>query len=338
MQVLTTAPTLFPTGEHPEAIRYLFESIDIDNSGEVSLDELERAVRPSSVRAAKGELHIGFRPSKAQRALLTPGPLHAVKVGTAAHRAQAGRHRSMSGAANSDPLITLAIMAMGGEGGGVLADWLVDLAEHNGYLAQTTSVPGVAQRTGATIYYLEMFPLAQLPEGRQPVMALSPFPGAVDMVDFPAWQPVPDSLAGRAVHVHNRLIASATSAPPLRRAIAREIAARLGRAQGPTCLLLPRRGVEAWDLPGEPLHDPEGLVAFSTELQACMVSAERPPGLEFQALDLHINDDAFCEAALQVFDRWVAEGKVSASGAVTQEQGHDTRPATQGFPADRAPA
>jgi indolepyruvate ferredoxin oxidoreductase beta subunit len=80
------------------------------------------------------------------------------------------------------PLITLAILAMGGEGGGVLADWLVDLAEHNGYLAQTTSVPGVAQRTGATIYYLEMFPAAQVPEGRLPVMALSPFPGAVDIV------------------------------------------------------------------------------------------------------------------------------------------------------------
>ena len=45
--------------------------------------------------------------------------------------------------------ITIAILAMGGEGGGVLADWLVDLAEHNGYFAQTTSVPGVAQRTGA---------------------------------------------------------------------------------------------------------------------------------------------------------------------------------------------
>jgi uncharacterized protein (UPF0261 family) len=140
-------------------------------------------------------------------------------------------------------------------------------------------------------------------------------PGAVDMVDFPAWQPVPESLAGRAVHVHNRLIASATSAPPLRRAIAREIAARLGQAQGPTCLLLPLRGVEAWDLPDEPLHDPEGLEAFSTELQACMAGTERKPGLEFHALDLHINDDAFCEAALQVFDRWVAEGKVAAPGA-----------------------
>jgi uncharacterized protein (UPF0261 family) len=140
-------------------------------------------------------------------------------------------------------------------------------------------------------------------------------PGAVDMVDFPAWQPVPDSLAGRAVHVHNRLIASATSAAPLRRSIAREIASRLSQATGPSCLLLPRRGVEAWDLPGEPLHDPEGLEAFSAELQAAMAGTGRPSGLEFHALDLHINDTAFCEAALQVFDRWVSQGKVASGGA-----------------------
>jgi len=78
--------------------------------------------------------------------------------------------------------ITIAILAMGGEGGGVLADWLVDLAEHNGFVAQTTSVPGVAQRTGATVYYLEMFAKSSIPEGRQPVFALSPFPGQVDIV------------------------------------------------------------------------------------------------------------------------------------------------------------
>ena len=78
--------------------------------------------------------------------------------------------------------ITIAILAMGGEGGGVLADWLVDLAEHNGYFAQTTSVPGVAQRTGATVYYLEMFPEAATPAGSMPVMALGPVPGEVDVV------------------------------------------------------------------------------------------------------------------------------------------------------------
>ncbi len=68
---------------------------------------------------------------------------------------------------------------MGGEGGGVLADWIVDMAEHAGYFAQATSVPGVAQRTGATIYYVEIFPEIG---GEQPVLALMPFPGEVDVV------------------------------------------------------------------------------------------------------------------------------------------------------------
>ncbi|MGA7611983.1 MAG: 2-oxoacid:acceptor oxidoreductase family protein, partial [Xanthobacteraceae bacterium] len=77
--------------------------------------------------------------------------------------------------------ITIAIFAMGGEGGGVLADWLIDLAEHNGYIAQLTSVPGVAQRTGATNYYLEIF-RRPVNGGREPVMALIPMPGDVDVV------------------------------------------------------------------------------------------------------------------------------------------------------------
>ena len=72
---------------------------------------------------------------------------------------------------------------MGGEGGGVLADWIVDMGEANGYLAQTTSVPGVAQRTGATIYYVELYPEAQAEaDGGRPVLALMPLPGDVDVV------------------------------------------------------------------------------------------------------------------------------------------------------------
>jgi indolepyruvate ferredoxin oxidoreductase beta subunit len=72
---------------------------------------------------------------------------------------------------------------MGGEGGGVLADWIVNMAEHGGFIAQMTSVPGVAQRTGATIYYLELFPKSAVPEGGPaPVLALMPVPGDVDLV------------------------------------------------------------------------------------------------------------------------------------------------------------
>jgi indolepyruvate ferredoxin oxidoreductase beta subunit len=79
--------------------------------------------------------------------------------------------------------ITIAILAMGGEGGGVLADWIIDLAENNHYIAQLTSVPGVAQRTGATIYYLEIYPRAGIVDAaHEPVLALMPVPGDVDIV------------------------------------------------------------------------------------------------------------------------------------------------------------
>jgi len=79
--------------------------------------------------------------------------------------------------------ITIAILAMGGEGGGVLADWIIDLSENNHYIAQLTSVPGVAQRTGATIYYLEIYPRAGIVDAaHEPVLALMPVPGDVDIV------------------------------------------------------------------------------------------------------------------------------------------------------------
>jgi indolepyruvate ferredoxin oxidoreductase beta subunit len=77
--------------------------------------------------------------------------------------------------------ITIAILALGGQGGGVLADWLTALGEAQGYYVQATSVPGVAQRTGSTVYYLELIPEDAL-SGRAPVLALMPAPADVDIV------------------------------------------------------------------------------------------------------------------------------------------------------------
>jgi indolepyruvate ferredoxin oxidoreductase beta subunit len=79
--------------------------------------------------------------------------------------------------------IKIAILAMGGQGGGVLADWIVDMAEHANWWAQTTSVPGVAQRTGATIYYVELLPESAVQAaGKPPTLAMMPTPGDVDLV------------------------------------------------------------------------------------------------------------------------------------------------------------
>ena len=76
--------------------------------------------------------------------------------------------------------ISIAILALGGQGGGVLADWIQEAARHHGWLAQGTSVPGVAQRTGSTVYYIELATPGA--DGRLPVMAQMPTPGDVDIV------------------------------------------------------------------------------------------------------------------------------------------------------------
>lgn len=75
-------------------------------------------------------------------------------------------------------IIKLALLAVGGQGGGVLTGWIEDLARANGYAAQATSVAGVAQRTGATVYYIEMAPAAQ----GTPVFSLMPAAGDVDIM------------------------------------------------------------------------------------------------------------------------------------------------------------
>ncbi|MEY2791652.1 MAG: hypothetical protein RL295_1817 [Pseudomonadota bacterium] len=77
--------------------------------------------------------------------------------------------------------IRLLVCALGGEGGGVLSEWLMDTARRAGYPAQSTSIPGVAQRTGATTYYIEVLPTTQLAH-KPPVFSLNPVPGALDLL------------------------------------------------------------------------------------------------------------------------------------------------------------
>ena len=72
---------------------------------------------------------------------------------------------------------TLLVAAMGGEGGGVLSQWIAEVLEGAGYLLQSTASPGVAQRTGATTYYIEALKAA---EG-SPVFSLLPLPGKIDV-------------------------------------------------------------------------------------------------------------------------------------------------------------
>ncbi len=75
-------------------------------------------------------------------------------------------------------VIKLAVLAVGGQGGGVLTGWIEDVARACGYAAQATSVAGVSQRTGATVYYLEMAPASD----GVPIFSLMPAAGDVDIM------------------------------------------------------------------------------------------------------------------------------------------------------------
>ena len=79
---------------------------------------------------------------------------------------------------NLNSIIKLAVMAVGGQGGGVLTGWIETLARGQGYACQATSVAGVAQRTGATIYYIEMAPQG----ASTPIFSLAPAQGDVDIL------------------------------------------------------------------------------------------------------------------------------------------------------------
>ncbi|MGN6536137.1 MAG: indolepyruvate oxidoreductase subunit beta family protein [Mesorhizobium sp.] len=79
-------------------------------------------------------------------------------------------------------IIKICILAVGGQGGGVLSGWVTAVAQRAGWHVQSTSVAGVAQRTGATIYYVEMMPRDPARPHDEPVLSLSPSPGDVDIL------------------------------------------------------------------------------------------------------------------------------------------------------------
>ncbi|MFC3612640.1 indolepyruvate oxidoreductase subunit beta family protein [Lutimaribacter marinistellae] len=128
-----------------------------------------------------------------------------------------------------EKIITLAALAVGGQGGGVLTNWIVEVAEANGYRAQSTSVAGVAQRTGATIYYIEMC----RDTGRMPVFALSPAVGDVDiLMAAELMEGGRAIMRGFVTPGRTTMIASTHRIP----AVAEKVVPGDGRANGPEVL------------------------------------------------------------------------------------------------------
>ena len=92
-------------------------------------------------------------------------------------------------------LLSLLIPAVGGQGGGVLLEWIVDAAIADGYPVHGTSIPGVAQRTGSTTYYVELSTeRGASADDPPPIFSLYPVPGALDVLLAPEFLEVGRSI------------------------------------------------------------------------------------------------------------------------------------------------
>jgi len=117
--------------------------------------------------------------------------------------------------------------------------------------------------------------------------------GALDMVNFGAWDTVPERFKGRRLYRHNPTVTLMRTSADECRAIGEFIAAKLNAMRGPVRFLIPEGGVSAIDRPGQPFHDPEADHMLFRSIESGFRGG---PDRQLIRLPLHINDEAFAEA------------------------------------------
>jgi uncharacterized protein (UPF0261 family)/ABC-type branched-subunit amino acid transport system ATPase component len=148
---------------------------------------------------------------------------------------------------------------------------------------------------------------------RLDVFARHPLPyvgscGALDMVNFGAWDTVPERLRGRKLYRHNPTVTLMRTTADECRAIGVFLADKLNAMSGPLRFLIPEGGVSAIDKPGQPFHDPEADRALFAAIE------ERfRPGADRKLirLPMHINDEAFADALVAAWREVAATSSLS---------------------------
>ena len=130
-------------------------------------------------------------------------------------------------------------------------------------------------------------------------------PGCYDLVDVVGWQPIDSKWDAHIKHAHNRLLTSIVLKAEETKLVARAHCEQMAKAKGPTALILPEDGLGEWDREGADLHNPDGLAAFLTEVEANI-----PANVTTHRIACHINDPSFSDKALEIFDKWCADGTV----------------------------
>lgn len=130
-------------------------------------------------------------------------------------------------------------------------------------------------------------------------------PGCYDLVDIVGWHPLPEKWADHPRRAHNRLLDSIVLNDAERADVAQAHASQLATATGPTAVILPQRGLGEWDRAGAELHNADALAHFLSTLTEAL-----PENVTCHQIDCHINDAAFADKALNIFDDWRDQGLV----------------------------
>jgi uncharacterized protein (UPF0261 family) len=133
--------------------------------------------------------------------------------------------------------------------------------------------------------------------------------GALDMVNFAAWDTVPERFRGRNLYRHNPHVTLMRTTASECTAIGEFIAAKLNAMNGPLHFLLPEGGVSALDRPGQPFHDPAADRALFEAIEKNFRGGARR---KLERLPLHVNDEAFADALAAA---WRAMGALPAARA-----------------------
>jgi len=124
-------------------------------------------------------------------------------------------------------------------------------------------------------------------------------PGALEIVNWGPEDTVPQRfrVPERRFHVHNPTVTAMRTTSEESRELGTIFAAKISAASGPTVVLLPLRGLSAFDAPGQPFEDPEADTALFDAIRAGIRD-----GIQLREIDAEINAPEFADAVVAAFD------------------------------------
>jgi uncharacterized protein (UPF0261 family) len=136
--------------------------------------------------------------------------------------------------------------------------------------------------------------------------------GALDMVNFAAYDTVPERFRGRRLHVHNAQITLMRTDVEENRLCARWIAGKINRSHAALTLVIPERSTSLLSAAGQPFHDREADAALIDELVRTVAAT---PSRRIVRCDLDLNDPAFADALIDAFHAVLPAGQANRTSS-----------------------